>query len=119
MGDLGRVGQGLTFKEPLVLFAGATEFEPKNKQTPRFVASGLLQPRHPKALTATSILYLARGRVYLHHHNDGRPSGWGRLILETIKSAEHSRILRDTGPISDDLVGKWSRCWKEMGLLYK
>lgn len=43
----------------------------------------------------------------------------GRLIMETSKSTEHSRTLRATKPISDDLVRKYIRSWKEMGFLYR
>lgn len=43
----------------------------------------------------------------------------GGLILDTAKSTEHSRTLRARGPISDDLVRKYVRSWKEMGFLNK
>lgn len=43
----------------------------------------------------------------------------GGMILDTAKSTEHSRTLRARGPISDDLVRKYIRSWKEMGFLYK
>ena len=41
----------------------------------------------------------------------------GGLILETEKSTEHSRTLRELGPVGDDLVRKYIRSWKEMGFL--
>lgn len=44
MGDLERVGQGLTFKEPLIPFERATEFESSDKFTSRFVADHMRNP---------------------------------------------------------------------------
>ena len=44
MADLERVGQGLTFKEPLIHFERATEFETRDKLTPRFVADHMRKP---------------------------------------------------------------------------
>ena len=43
----------------------------------------------------------------------------GGLVMETVKSREHSPTLRATGPVSDDLVRKYIRSWKEMGFLYR
>ena len=43
----------------------------------------------------------------------------GGVILDTARSTEHSRTLRGTGPISDDLVRKYVHSWKEMGFLHK
>ena len=44
MGDLERVGHGLTFKEPLIPFERATEIETSDKLTPRFVADHMRKP---------------------------------------------------------------------------
>lgn len=109
IGDLERVGQGLTFKEPLVLFARATEFETKNKQTPRFVADHMRNPVYFKhgiqrlSQRHLSCTWLEAGSTSAITMMAGRVLG---PALEMVKSTEHSRISRDTGPISDNLVGK-------------
>ena len=43
----------------------------------------------------------------------------GGLILDTEKSTKHSRTLQGERPVSEDLVRKYIRAWKEMGFLYE
>ena len=44
MADLERVGQGLTFKEPLIPFERATQFQTSEKLNPRYVADHMRKP---------------------------------------------------------------------------
>ena len=44
MGALEQVGKGLTFREPLIPFERATEFEDSNSFTPRFIADHMREP---------------------------------------------------------------------------
>ena len=41
----------------------------------------------------------------------------GGLILDTTRTREHSRVLRDMGPVSKSLVMKFVEVWKERGFL--
>ncbi|KAK6611194.1 hypothetical protein H4I96_02792 [Botrytis cinerea] len=41
----------------------------------------------------------------------------GGLILDTVKSQEHSKTIRSTGPVSIDLVRKYILSWKSSGFL--
>ena len=41
----------------------------------------------------------------------------GGLILDTAKSAEHSRTLRGLKPLDGNLVRSYVRSWKDMGFL--
>ena len=43
----------------------------------------------------------------------------GGLILDTAKSTEHSKTLRREELVSDDLVRKYIRAWKDMGFLHR
>ena len=43
----------------------------------------------------------------------------GGLILDTAKSREHSPTLATQGPVHRDVVEKYVRAWKEMGLLHR
>ena len=42
----------------------------------------------------------------------------GGLILDTAHSVEHSETLRNSGPVSRELVMKYIRTWKDMGFLH-
>lgn len=41
----------------------------------------------------------------------------GDLIPDTSNSEEHSLTLASEGPVSDDLVRKYIRAWKDIGFL--
>lgn len=47
------------------------------------------------------------------------PMSCGGLILDTTKTKEHSKTMREIGPVSSDLVAKYIACWKESGFLYR
>ena len=42
----------------------------------------------------------------------------GGLIMDTAKSKEHSKTLRDMEPVSSGLVRSYVRSWKDMGFLH-
>lgn len=41
----------------------------------------------------------------------------GGLILDVTKTKEHSRTLRNEGPVSAELARKYVRAWMDMGVL--
>ena len=43
----------------------------------------------------------------------------GGLLLDTVKSREHSKTLAEVGPVSEDVVKKYIKAWKEMGFLHR
>lgn len=47
------------------------------------------------------------------------PMSCGGLVLDTAKTRVHSKTLREIGPVSGDLVGKYIASWKESGFLHQ
>jgi hypothetical protein len=43
----------------------------------------------------------------------------GDLILDTAHSREHSETLRNSRPVSKELVAKYVQAWKDMGFLHR
>lgn len=43
----------------------------------------------------------------------------GGLLLDTVKSREHSKTLSEVGPVSEDVAKKYIEAWKEMGFLHR
>ena len=41
----------------------------------------------------------------------------GGLLLDTVKSREHSKTLAEVGPVSEDVAKKYIEAWEEMGFL--
>ena len=43
----------------------------------------------------------------------------GGLLLDTVKSREHSKTLAEVGPVSEDVAKKCIEAWKEIGYLHR